>query len=226
MYTSLKFVALAALAGFASASQIIVKNHCAADAHVGQLKNGESQANFQVVAKGAEKVYELPADWQGRFWGRTDCEGDACNDVASAASPASLAEITFKGYADIDYYDVSFVDGFNLPIKMGPIGGDGTGDDEYKCGAPTCAKVPDCPNDAMKVEGPDGKLIGCKSACSAFNTEETCCSGAHNTPETCGPNEYSKAVKAACPDAYSYAYDDQSSTYTCQSDKYEIIFCP
>ena len=132
MYTSLKLIALVTLTGFATASQVIVKNHCAVDAHVGQMKNGESQPNIQAVAKGAEKIYEVPANWQGRFWARTDCEGDACNAIASAADPASLAEITFKGYADIDFYDVSFVDGFNLPIKMAPIGGNSSGGDEYK----------------------------------------------------------------------------------------------
>jgi glucosylceramidase len=35
-------------------------------------------------------------------------------------------------------------------------------------------------------------------------------------------------VKAACPDAYSFAYDDQKSTYTCNNPfpDYTITFCP
>ncbi|KAI9278975.1 thaumatin [Phascolomyces articulosus] len=228
MYTSLKFLSLAALAGIAAAApsggaQIIVKNQCDTDIHVGQLKNGESQANNQVIAQGSQKTYDLPADWQGRFWSREGGGGD--NPIAGAADPASLAEITFKGHAGYDYYDLSFVDGFNLPIKMSPINGNKDSDDKYRCGAPACGTVPSCPEE-MKVLGDGGKVIGCKSACSAFGTDEMCCAGAHNTPDTCGPNEYSKAVKEACPDAYSYAYDDTTSTYMCKADTYEIVFCP
>jgi hypothetical protein len=43
---------------------------------------------------------------------------------------------------------------------------------------------------------------------------------------TCQPTFYSKKFKAACPGAYSYAYDDPSSIFTCaQSPDYTIIFC-
>ena len=225
MYASLKALSIVALAGLVAGTQITVKNQCGADVHVGQLKNGESQPNTQVVAQGSQYTYELPADWQGRFWGRSDCEGNSCNAIAGAADPASLAEITFKGHAGYDYYDLSFVDGFNLPIKMYPVNGNKDSDDQYRCGAPACGNVPSCP-DGMKVYGNNGNVVGCKSACSAFGTDGLCCAGAHNTPDTCGPNEYSNAVKAACSDAYSYAYDDTTSTFMCQAETYEIVFCP
>ncbi|EMS65924.1 hypothetical protein TRIUR3_18424 [Triticum urartu] len=41
-------------------------------------------------------------------------------------------------------------------------------------------------------------------------------------------NECSHPVfKAACPAAYSYAYDDASSTFTCSgAATYHITFCP
>ena len=32
--------------------------------------------------------------------------------------PASLFEITFDGFGNIDYYDISLVDGYNLPIRV------------------------------------------------------------------------------------------------------------
>ena len=122
--SSLKVLSLAALASFASGAQVIVKNQCAAPAHVGQQKNGDTApTGVTVVAPGAEKAYTVPDNWAGRFWARTDCDGEACNAVAGAASPASLAEIAFQQWGGNDFYDISCVDGFNLPIKMEPVGG-------------------------------------------------------------------------------------------------------
>ncbi|KAH7846388.1 hypothetical protein Vadar_013438 [Vaccinium darrowii] len=67
-----------------------------------------------------------------------------------------------------------------------------------------------------------GSVIACKSACAAFGTPEYCCSGACNTPATCPPTNYSELFKNACPNAYSYAYDDASSTFTCTGADYLI----
>jgi hypothetical protein len=44
----------------------------------------------------------------------------------------------------------------------------------------------------------------CFSACAKNNKPEDCCTGEYNSPSSCSPSEYSKAVKAVCPDAYSY----------------------
>lgn len=102
MYTtSFKVLSLVALLGYATAApsggaQVVVRNQCGSDITLGQLTNGESQANFQVVGAGSQTTYDLPGNWQGRFWGRTQC-GGACEEIAGAASPASLAEVTFKG---------------------------------------------------------------------------------------------------------------------------------
>uniref|UniRef100_A0A8W8IBW5 Uncharacterized protein n=1 Tax=Magallana gigas TaxID=29159 RepID=A0A8W8IBW5_MAGGI len=60
----------------------------------------------------------------------------------------------------------------------------------------------------------DRWVVACKSACLAFGNPEYCCSGAHNTPQTC-PNFNAQTFKNACPQAYSYAYDDHKSTFTC-----------
>ncbi|MQL41280.1 hypothetical protein EI012_25510 [Escherichia coli] len=38
---------------------------------------------------------------------------------------------------------------------------------------------------------------------------------------------YSQFFEQQCPDAYSYAYDDKSSTFTCSArPDYAITFCP
>lgn len=226
-----KFLSLAAFAGLTLAApadngvRIVVKNQCSSDLQVGHITNGQSAGEFINVKQGTSKSFPFAADWQGRFWARESCNGESCA-IAGAANPASLAEFTFKGSGGFDYYDVSFVDGYNLPISIHPISGDGdgAGNTKYACGAPECSKLPHCPDDLKQYE--DGKFVGCKSACSAFGTDEYCCAGAHNTPDTCSINSYAQAVKDDCPDVYSFAYDDHTSTYMCKAQGYTVTFCP
>lgn len=81
-----------------------------------------------------------------------------------------------------------------------------------------------CPMD-LKVVGASG-TVACKSACEAFGDPMYCCSGAYATPDTCKPSTYSKYFKSGCPQAYSYAYDDGTSTFTCGGAlEYVITFC-
>ncbi|CAI0382617.1 unnamed protein product, partial [Linum tenue] len=82
-----------------------------------------------------------------------------------------------------------------------------------------------CPSD-LKVVSDAGEGVACKSACEAFRQPQYCCDGAYATPDTCKPSSYSLAFKNACPRAYSYAYDDKTSTFTCSSADYTITFCP
>eukprot|EP01018_Ginkgo_biloba_P031305 Gb_19747 [translate_table: standard] len=66
---------------------------------------------------------------------------------------------------------------------------------------------------------------GCKSSCAALPSDQNCCTGAFLN--SCPPNEYAKFFKGKCPQAYSYAKDDQSSTFNCSSGTdYKIVFCP
>jgi hypothetical protein len=100
----------------------------------------------------------------------------------------------------------------------------GTGD----CQTSTCpANVNTvCPAE-LQVKGSDGSVIACKSTCTAFNEPQYCCTGANNTLATCPPTNYSKIFEDQCPQAYSYAYDDQNSTFTCSGGpNYAITFCP
>jgi len=84
-----------------------------------------------------------------------------------------------------------------------------------------------CPRElAVKAAG-GGGTVGCKSACVAFNTDEYCCRGRYGSPGTCKPSRYSQYFKRKCPQAYSYAFDDGSSTFTCATGaNYDIVFCP
>uniref|UniRef100_A0A803NDN9 Thaumatin-like protein 1 n=1 Tax=Chenopodium quinoa TaxID=63459 RepID=A0A803NDN9_CHEQI len=164
---------------------------------------------------GATNVLNIPTSWSGRMWARTlctansaggnfscatgDCESGSVECSGSGAHPpATLAEFTLNGSGGMDFYDVSLVDGYNLPMMVSARGAYGS-----------------------NAEG-----VACKSACEAFGDPQYCCSGPNATPDTCKPSKYSEFFKAACPSAYSYAYDDATSTFTCNGADYVITFCP
>ncbi|KAL6661823.1 hypothetical protein ACP70R_001207 [Stipagrostis hirtigluma subsp. patula] len=181
-----------------------------------------------------------PTGWSGRIWARTGCVFDAggkgtCQTAdcggrmecagTGATPPATLFEVTLgKGAADQDYYDVSLVDGYNLPVVAVPrprqSGGAGGGCNATGCMADLNRS---CPGELQVDSG--GSTVACRSACEAFGQDRYCCSGAYATPATCRPTAYSAIFKSACPRAYSYAYDDGSSTFTCSAADYSVAFC-
>ncbi|KAF8035435.1 hypothetical protein BT93_C1459 [Corymbia citriodora subsp. variegata] len=192
---------------------------------------------------GASSSVAIPASWSGRLWGRTLCSEDpatgkfACltGDCGSsglecsgsgAAPPATLAEFTLDGAGGLDFYDVSLVDGYNLPMLVVPQGGASSG--AGNCTATGCAADLNaaCPQELKVTSAGSEGGVACKSACDAFGDPQYCCSGAYGSPNTCRPSQYSEFFKSACPKAYSYAYDDGTSTFTCASADYEITFCP
>ncbi|KAK2630889.1 hypothetical protein QOZ80_UnG0721020 [Eleusine coracana subsp. coracana] len=172
--------------------------------------------------------------WSGRMWGRSRCttsgagvfscaSGDcgtrqvACNGAGGAAPP-TLAEFTLGG-GKTDFYDVSNVDGFNLPVAIEPSGSG--------CRAASCPADINraCPPELAVRSG--GAVVGCRSACLAFGTDEYCCRGRFGSPATCAPSRYARLFKEQCPQAYSYAYDDGTSTFTCNAvADYQVTFCP
>ncbi|XP_076952827.1 thaumatin-like protein 1 [Bidens hawaiensis] len=186
------------------------------------------------LSPGESRSSQASPGWSGRFWGRTGCTFDAsgqgscttgdcgsnqmsCNG-AGATPPATLAEFTIGSGSNVqDFYDVSLVDGYNLPIAVDASGGTGV------CGSTGC--VTDL-NRMCPAELRVGDCQACKSACEAFGNPEYCCSGSFGSPDTCRPSVYSQMFKLACPRSYSYAYDDATSTFTCAGADYTITFCP
>ncbi|XP_074308586.1 pathogenesis-related thaumatin-like protein 3.5 [Silene latifolia] len=190
-----------------------------------------SASSFTLLPR-ASTVIPVPASWSGRIWAQTGCStGPAGNFSCETGTtpPATLAEFTLNGANGLDFYDVSLVDGYNLPLVVRPVGGSGN------CSAAGCPEDLNgaCPTplrvatSAFKTgtEG-GGRGIACNSACNAFGNPEYCCSGAYATPDTCKPSNYSEYFKVNCPSAYSYAYDDASSTFTCAGADYVVTFCP
>ncbi|XP_002510549.2 thaumatin-like protein 1 [Ricinus communis] len=237
--TSALYITLITLIAFCrgvSGATFTLINRCGYTVWPGILANAGSPAlestGFELPSGGSQS-FQSPPNWSGRFWGRTGCTFDpvtgqgtcltgdcgsnliACNGQ-NAKPPATLAEFTIRSGTQ-DFYDVSLVDGYNLPMIVEPNGGSGT------CLSTGCVTDlnQQCPNE-LRV----GSGEACKSACEAFGTPEYCCSGAYATPDTCKPSIYSQMFKAACPRSYSYAYDDPTSTFTCTGADYVITFCP
>ncbi|KAF5473709.1 hypothetical protein F2P56_005680 [Juglans regia] len=216
-----------------------IKNNCPYTIWPGTLAGGGPQLSstgFQLDS-GASLTLDVQPKWSGRMWARSHCSNTngkftcgtadcgsgqiTCNG-AGGIPPASLAEFTLADNGGQDFYDISLVDGFNLPVSITPQGG------SVGCQSTSCPKDVNqvCPPE-LAVKGSNGEVIACKSACEAFNQPQYCCSGDYGVPERCPPTKYSKIFKDQCPQAYSYAYDDKTSTFTCTGGaNYLITFCP
>jgi len=251
---------------------------------------------------------QAPVGWSGRFWPRTGCsfnEEGLCPESGvkccasgscltsdnknfglecgfSGTPPASLIEPTFdapSGNGPYDTYDVSFVDGWSVPVSMEPDQGTFNPDPDPGIEAPWCrssgcTSAPQCP-DEFKVEGSPNScwspcqhsaLLGDASAklCCACTMEPTpagqkpltcpdagCqygCTPYHQPPYpedmTCNPWDqdnpdrawdatslsYISAVKAVCPEVYSWQFDDHAATFQCRKTNglvnYTVTFCP
>lgn len=194
--------------------------------------------------------FTVPDNWKaGRIWARRNCDFSSnpgpnscldggCNGglvcdphTGTGVPPATVAEFTLQGDGFLDWYDVSLVDGYNLPMRVNNNKG---------CPIPSCPVDlgPNCP---APLKGPfdsSGFPVGCRSACQANldgnpGNSANCCTGSHNTAATCPPSgvQYYSYFKGNCPNTYVYAYDESSGTalFTCDSNlsaDYTITFCP
>ncbi|KAI0661525.1 Osmotin thaumatin-like protein [Cubamyces menziesii] len=256
MKTFVGTVTLAVLAANASARTFTVTNNCPftiwpaifTDLNVGSATpdqpTGWEQGAYQTVS------FSVPDNWQaGRIWGRRDCDfstgtpgptqclDGGCNgglecdpNTGTGVPPATVAEFTLGINGAPDNYDVSLVDGYNLPVRI---------DNNKGCGIADCPVDlgPNCPDPLKGPFDSTGFPVGCKSACAAGLGDPVnnpnCCTGTHNTPATCPSSgvEYYSYFKDNCPNSYAYAYDESSGTalWTCDSSlaaDYTITFCP
>jgi hypothetical protein len=240
-----------------------------------------TNGGFRLVP-GERKTIYVPSNWvAGRIWARTGCvesgdrliceTGDCGNQKVCHVSgevPYSGAEFTFTTQ---QYYDISLVDGYNIPVSIDPLGNyRKSSNDRYACGAPKCKSfnMNKCPRELVYK----GKY--CASACTAaskknvmdpsslgilssINPAQVCCScdcgancGVQNSQCKFGVSPYTidgslaggkcvidhwpkpsqhfdrydKVFKTQCPDAYSWAYDDLTSTYICNGADFRVTF--
>ncbi|KAK3389130.1 thaumatin family-domain-containing protein [Sordaria brevicollis] len=255
------------------------------------------------LAPGETRPLFVSPDWQGRVWGRTNCSfndegtgpsnlngvngnGAACmtgdcfgrlDCEYTGQVPVTLAEFNLMGGENSDqtFYDISLVDGYNIPLGIIYIPAANTTwippnltncmciasagflDPPSRSGLYYTNKTfpmpwePDqtnptvggwCPWD-LQVYPPSKPGDGiypypddsiqrpvfdpCLSACAATGNPEDCCTGKYKNPDICTPSLYSENAKTVCPDAYSYAFDDQTSTFIIPNGGgWEVVFCP
>ncbi|KAF8326831.1 thaumatin [Cantharellus anzutake] len=200
------------------------------------------------AAAGTSVSFTVPDNWQaGRIWGRRGCDfsvnpgpnsclDGGCNGglvcdptTGTGVPPATLAEFSLSAGGG-DYYDVSLVDGYNLPLEITPS--------TSACHTASCPVDlgPNCP---ASLKGPfdsTGFPVGCKSDCLVDpnpSNSPSCCSGQYSTPATCPPSgvPHYNYFKSNCPNSYVYAYDESSGTalWSClasYASDYTITFCP
>jgi hypothetical protein len=210
------------------------------------------------LGPGQSTVLTLPDGFAGRFWARKNCTFDAsgaghcesgdcgnklqCNGATGLAG-TSLAEFTLwqpqnSSAFPEDWYDVSYVDGYDFPIKIQPS------DPTYK--APSCTSdvIPNCPV-GQQVKDAAGVVVYCQSACTRYGTDPSvpanvqqiyCCLPPYNNENMCSPANYpnppgniNAQFKNACPDSYSWPDDDPTSVWHYPGNSsvtYTIEFCP
>ncbi|RDW80188.1 osmotin [Coleophoma cylindrospora] len=292
-----------------NAIPLVISNNCGDTiwpALASQAGTGPGTGGF-ALSSGDSKSMTVSSDWQGRVWGRTNCSfnvggtgpsnlngnngnGQACDTgdcngvlscVVTGNTPVTLWEVDLAGGSDgkQTYYDISLVDGYNLPIGVTYIPGSNTALEDIPPNLTNCAcigtpgfltTVADSGTSGNSTNGTyplpyeasqtDSTLSGwcpwdyqltqptkpgdgvypypddniqrpvfdpCLSACAKTNSAKDCCTGAYDQPSKCKPSLYSTQAKAVCPDAYSYAYDDTTSTFIIPTGGgWEVTFCP
>ncbi|XP_047058420.1 PR5-like receptor kinase [Lolium rigidum] len=183
---------------------------------------------------GKSWTLEVPASVTSsgqRIWPRTGClfddkgngscqTGD-CGGLLACKSngkpPNTLAEFTGGQLGGKDYFSISLVDGFNVPMDFVPV---------PIQGGPGCSKGPRCTSNITlqcpsQLQAPGG----CNNPCKVFKQDRYCCAG---NSASCEPTTYSLLFARMCPEAYNYSRDDSSSTvFTCPTGtNYHIVFCP
>ena len=196
-----------------------------------------------VLPAGHSVTIRTPNNLNTRFWGRTGCvfrhgaghcqTGDCggrfqCKGWGQI--PATLAEVNFDAWNGLDFYDVSMVDGSNLPMYINITRSSGGTKDRISrngCVKAGCTKPVACPKVLdVKVHG---TVVGCISACARLGTDQYCCRGQWSSRAACDPAkwpvDYAAVFKRAEPYAYSYVDDDATSVFTCKGVcDYRITF--
>ncbi|OIW18083.1 hypothetical protein TanjilG_08553 [Lupinus angustifolius] len=213
-----------------SSNTFTIVNYCQETIWPGITHSENFSGNGFTLKPGQSAIYTAPSGWSGRIWARTGCNfdkngngkcqtgncGTNINCTDPGTPPATIADFTL---GEPDFYDVSLVDGFNLPLLVRAVNGTGNcsiagcdGDFRQNCPPELAAKDND-------------RVIACRSACDTFDTDEYCCRGVYGSPSTCLPSNYSKIFKQACPAAYSFAHDDPTSLTTCSQADFIVTFC-
>ncbi|MFJ1704866.1 thaumatin family protein [Kitasatospora sp. NPDC088346] len=188
-------------------------NRSAQKLWIGSGVNADGSKQFgrlPVLAPGQSATVTIPETaapfhWRGKFFARQGCGGASgstfhcgvgdCGRFAdhctTGEQPVSLAEFNFDSRdGKAPWYDVSYVNAFSLPITITPLNVTvpaAGGCDTRGCGANL---LPACPAADLR-RWPDGRPMLCTN------------------PSRDTPSDYSRALSARCPKAYTWSKQDQ-----------------
>jgi hypothetical protein len=190
---------------------------------------------------GQSVTITVPNKYNGRFWGRTGCvfHGSAghcqtgdCGGKFQCTGwgtiPATLAEYNLDAWDNLDFYDISMVDGDNVPMYAYPTFGAASSKvSPDGCVAAGCTTPVPCPAGLQIFAA--GRVVACESPCAKLGGDQYCCRGQWAARSQCDPAKwpvnYAAIFKKAEPYAYSYVDDDATSVYTCKGTcNYAIVF--
>jgi len=156
------------------------------------------------LAPGAASCVDIGSDVEAlsakRYWGfRGEDPG---------AEHHSLAEFTFNtDFNDFDWYNISYVDAFNLPLEIEPLA-------RPKCKSLSCPAdlLANCPSEG-RFSNSQGDLVACVS------------------PDRDNAMSPVALYFESCDDAYAWSGDDQkgddpSPVRACAGEDWQITFCP
>jgi len=136
------------------------------------------------------------------------CANPAGSGAATDRNLANLAEFNI-GQSSLDYYDLSNVEAYTIGLGISVTSSKGGQCSTIKCSIPNIRSF--CGGDNQLITESSGALV-CKNTDGAAGE---------------GPTANTKLFKNACPQAYSYNYDDATSTFTCNTgSNYQVTFCP
>lgn len=156
------------------------------------------------LAPGASSCVDIGSDVEAlsakRYWGFRGAD--------PGAEHHSLAEFTFNtDFNDFDWYNISYVDAFNLPLRIDPLM-------RPKCKVLSCPTdlLPQCPS-VGRFEDSNADLLACVS------------------PDRNNAMSPVALYFESCDDAYAWSGDDQkgedpSPVRACAGEDFQITFCP
>ncbi|PWA45690.1 bulb-type lectin domain-containing protein [Artemisia annua] len=163
-----------------SGRRITVVNNCGFTVWPGISSSPVLNITGFELTEGESRSFQAPTNWTGHIWGRTSCRLNGSGHWSCATGDCGTGEMECYGktytppvtITEIDIriyeasYDVSIMNGFNLPMTVEPTDG--------HLGYPKVGCVNDlnlkCPRDLqLEVGG------GCKSACQVFPSQDYCC---------------------------------------------------
>lgn len=166
-----------------------------------------NNCKFQIFAKSDRGSSMIQPGQNHKFFDPSRVEAhqgcDSAGNNCDTTTDVSLAEMHWDPDGK-SWYDISQVDGFNLPITIEPFNPNVGG----RCEKVGCNyDLNNCPGESKGFK--QSRIVNCKNV----NRD--------------APTEYSRSIKSACPNVYSWSQDDRAGMRDCMpgNNGLRVIFC-